>query len=113
MEWIALITLFLQIFGPLIAKLIEKWLNRAAKTLKSPESYASPTAATEALYDKAIGLATGVLRAPVRALLRSAKHAAVARAEPVFAKAAGEKVKIPPLTKAEHAEMADALHLAS
>lgn len=107
MEWIALITLFLQIFGPIFAKLIDRWLNKAAKKLKAPTAYASPAKATEALYDAAIAEARGIRHAPIRALLRAAKRAAVARAEPVFAKAGGANVKIPPLTKAEKEEMTD------
>jgi len=81
--------------------------------MKSPDLFASPAAATAALYDKAIGLATGIRRAPIRALLRSAKRAAVERADAVFSKAAGEKVKIPPLTKAERDELKDACSLAA
>lgn len=107
MGWAAIIGLFLQFLGPLIQKLLDKWLNKAAKKLKAPDSYASPTKATEALYDAAIAEAKGIRHAPVRALLRAAKRAAVARAEPVFAKAGGANVKIPPLTKAEKEELTD------
>lgn len=114
MEWIALITLFLQIFGPLIEKLLEKWLNRAAKKIKAPEKYGSPALATAALYDQAIKDASGLRNAPIRALLRVAKRAAVERAEEVFVNASGGKVKvkIPPLTKAEKEELTDLCHVA-
>lgn len=112
MQWIALITLFMEIFGPLIKQLIEKWLNRAAKKIKGPESFSSPAVATTALYDAAIAEAKWIIRAPIRALLRVAKRAALSRSDVVFAKASGAKVKIPPLTKAEREELKDACHLA-
>lgn len=73
MSWMAIIAMLVQIFGPYIAKLFKKWLdklfNRVAKTLPHPSTYSSTAAARVALIDAAIE-ETPIYRPIRRAILR-------------------------------------------
>ena len=108
MPWGPIILLVIQIFGPVLAdlfkKLIERWFNKAAKGLPAP----SKPADIGRLFDKAIAQAPKRLRgAPRRALLRLLKGIAMRRADAIFAKLQDETHTIPALTKGEMDEVRD------
>lgn len=92
MEWVAIITALLQLFGPILQDWLEKCteekLNDAAQSLPSADSFASEAAAVEALFDEAIAN-TPRLAFLRRAALRRMKAAAVkdgvVRREPLTA----------------------------
>lgn len=101
MEWAAIITLLVQIFGPLLARLFERWLEKrlteAAAHLPPVLYYASEAAARAALFDKAIELERRPLRRTLLKRLR--RHAATLDVS------VGDTV--PPLPAAVAAELAD------
>jgi hypothetical protein len=101
MEWAAIITLLLQIFGPLLAEIARRWLDgrlaEAAAQLPPVLYYASEAAARDALFAKAIELERRPLR---RFLLRRLKAHAAALDVSV-----GDTV--PPVPEAVAAELRD------
>ena len=69
MEWIALIGLLIQIFGPILSEFLKKWLDNhlqaAASTLPAYESYAGLRQQVEELFERAIS----ETRRPLRRML--------------------------------------------
>lgn len=58
MGWAAIIAVILEIFGPLLAEWLQKWLdsllNKAASRLPAASSFATEDMARGALFDEAI-----------------------------------------------------------
>lgn len=106
MEWIALIGLLLQIFGPLIKQLLEKWLAKrlemAAAAMPHPSTYASEGEARDALFDVTIATTWNPLK---RFLLKRLKrHAAT-----MGVGFSGAVPPIPPEVAAELQEFAEVM----
>lgn len=58
MGWATIITMLIELFGPILVEWLKKWLegrlNRAALRLPAADTYASHDLAREALFDEAI-----------------------------------------------------------
>lgn len=107
MGWVAIIAALLQVFGPVLLKLLEKWLHLAAASVTVPGDAADAPGAVAAVFDEAVRICP---RPGVRALLRAAKPVAVSRARVAYTKASGAAVGVPELTADERAVLHDAAH---
>jgi hypothetical protein len=74
MGWASLIAVLIELFGPLLAELIRRWLDPDTEGMPEYESYDSPHAARDALFDRAI--ASARFRPIKRRLLMKMRHAA-------------------------------------
>lgn len=115
MPWLALITLLLQIFGPLIAEWLRKRmqakLEKAAESMPEMVSFGTDAAAgIEALFDRAVA-DTPMIFVGERMMLRAARRIALARAGEVWTAAlAGVKdISFMPLNSWEQEELAHAV----
>jgi hypothetical protein len=112
MGWAAIITALVQLFGPILAEWLKKWLdsllNSAAARVAAPETFTTPAAATAAMFDEAV---SGLPRLAFarRSLLRRLKAAAMPRAGAVFgaAGAAAAVSAVPAITSDEWVELRD------
>jgi len=99
MGWMAIITLLVQIFGPIFAdwlrKRLDDRLKKAAEDMRPAAEYGSSAEAVGALFDRAIA-STPMLHVAERIALRHMKASALERADSIVA--GGE---IPKLTDAE------------
>lgn len=106
MSWTLIIGLIVALL-PYLISWLQKLFAKTAKSLPEPDTFATPEAATVALFDAAIQ-ELPKRKYGRRMLLRVLKRIAVARAPEVFATARGETVTATPLTADEAAELADA-----
>lgn len=102
MEWAAIIAALLQVFGPVIARLLEQWLTRAAEHLPRPDPDSEHAGQIALLFDAAI------THAPKRhaVALRILRRHAMTRASALFAVALDPRSTAPvPLSSSERAEV--------
>lgn len=72
MSWMAIIATLVQVFGPMLAALLQKWfekrMTKAAEGLAAPETFATEDEARNALFDSAIARCFGWRRALLQKL---------------------------------------------
>jgi len=113
MGWISIVTLLVQIFGPLIAdwlkRRMEDRLKKAASSMPAMVSFGSAGDGVAALFDRALA-DTPLILVGERRMLKAARKAALARAEEVWAAASGESpaAAFAPLSDVERGEIAEA-----
>lgn len=110
MTWAVIIGLILQILGPILQdilkKLLERWLSRAAESVPLPTGEEDLSGRLDDLFNAAIR-AQPYFRFGRRALLRTAKRIALARADAIGAVASGNNAPLPVLTADEVDDLAE------